>query len=159
MTLRAPADYWIDKAKMHRDAVKISRQWLIGFTSIGSLALSLALYFLAITAAALAKGDAAIYIKFAVIGAIATTITFWVGRVLLRIYFSDRHLLTDAEERVAMIKTYLALSKDQDVTASERALVLAPIFRSAADGIVKEEGPDASLAEIIAKLIDAKGVK
>ena len=159
MTLRAPVDYWTDKAKMHRDAVKISRHWLIGFTSIGSLFLPSALYFLAITSAELAKGDAAVYIKFAVIGAIVTTVAFWVGRVLLRIYFSDRHLLTDAEERVAMIKTYLALSKDQDVTASERALVLAPIFRSAADGIVKEEGPDASLAGIIARLIDAKGVK
>jgi hypothetical protein len=103
------------------------------------------------------KADAAAYLKFAAIGAIITTIVFWVGRVLLRIYLSDRHLLTDAEERVAMIKTYLALTNEGKLEASDRTLVLAPLFRSAADGIVKDDGPDASLAGIIAKAIDVRG--
>ena len=56
-----------------------------------------------------------------------------------------------------MIKTYLALTNDKKVEPSDRALILAPIFRTAADGIVKEEGPDASLAGVIAKLIDVRG--
>ncbi|WP_376707299.1 MULTISPECIES: DUF6161 domain-containing protein [Bradyrhizobium] len=63
---------------------------------------------------------------------------------------------TDAEERIALIKTYLALSNDSKVEAADRALILAPLFRTAADGIVKEEGPDASLAGIIAKALDSK---
>ncbi|MHB8268692.1 hypothetical protein [Bradyrhizobium sp.] len=54
-----------------------------------------------------------------------------------------------------MIKTYLALNGT--VEATERSLVLGPIFRSAADGIAKEEGPDASLAGILARAIDIKG--
>jgi hypothetical protein len=104
-----------------------------------------------------AKGDTAIYLKFAAIGAIITTIVFWISRVLLRIYLSDRHLLTDAEERVAMIKTYLALSNEGKVEAVDRALILAPLFRSASDGIVKDEGPDASVAGVLAKLLDVRG--
>jgi hypothetical protein len=95
--------------------------------------------------------------KFAAIGAVVTTIIFWIGRVLLRIYLSDRHLLTDAEERIAMVQTYLALTDEGKMEPTDRALVLAPLFRSAADGIVKDEGPDASLAGIIAKAIDVRG--
>jgi hypothetical protein len=101
--------------------------------------------------------DTAIFLKFAAISAVVTTIGFWVGRVLLRIYLSDRHLLTDAEERIALIKTYLALSNEGKVDASDRALILAPLFRTAADGIVKEEGPDASVAGMIAKALDLRG--
>ena len=55
-----------------------------------------------------------------------------------------------------MIKTYLAPTNEGKVDAADRALVLAPLFRSAADGIVKEEGPDASLAGIIARAVDIK---
>jgi hypothetical protein len=55
-----------------------------------------------------------------------------------------------------MIKTYLALSNEKKVDAAERALILAPIFRSAADGIVKEEGPDASVAGLLARALDSR---
>jgi hypothetical protein len=162
MALQAPAEYWTCKAKTHRDAIKWSRGRLVAFAVLGTGLLLYALFWFAASAAEIVektKADNVIYLKFAVIGAIVTTIFFWIGRVLLRIYFSDRHLLTDAEERVAMIMTYLALSNDQKVDASERSLVLAPIFRAAADGIVKEEGPEASLAGIVAKMLDVKATK
>ena len=160
MTLQAPVEYWNTKADGHRNSIKWSRRRLVTFAVLGSATLICSLYWLAAAAAEIAersKIDTAIYLKFAIIGAIVTTIFFWIGRVLLRIYLSDRHLLTDAEERVAMIKTYLALTNDKKVETSDRALILAPIFRTAADGIVKEEGPDSSLAGVIAKLIDVKG--
>jgi hypothetical protein len=160
MTLQAPVEYWNVKADSHRNSIRWSRRRLIGFAVFGSAALMYSLYWLAAAAAEIAertKVDTPIYLKFAIIGAVITTIFFWIGRVLLRIYLSDRHLLTDAEERVAMIKTYLALTNDKKVEPSDRALILAPIFRTAADGIVKEEGPDASLAGVIARLIDVKG--
>jgi hypothetical protein len=161
MKLQAPVDYWESKADAHRAAIWWSRLNIVLFATIGTLSLLGILVWLSILATDIAVGkpsnDAAVYLKFAAIGAILTTIVFWVGRVLLRIYLSDRHLLTDAEERVAMIKTYLALKNDGKVEATERGLVLAPIFRSAADGIVKEEGPDASLAGILARAIDIRG--
>jgi uncharacterized protein DUF6161 len=160
MKLQASVEYWNAKAAVHRDAIKLSRLTLILFTAVGGALLVAALFWIAATAVDLAgksTGDAAIYLKFAAIGAIVTTITFWIGRVLLRIYLSDRHLLTDAEERIAMVKTYLALTSEGKLEPTDRALVLAPLFRSAADGIVKDDGPDASLAGIIAKALDVRG--
>jgi hypothetical protein len=163
MQLQAPVDYWNTKATAHREAITGwfgSRSRLIYCASIGSLILIVVLLMLATSAVEIAeraKGDTAIYLKFAAIGAIITTIVFWISRVLLRIYLSDRHLLTDAEERVAMIKTYLALSNEGKVEAVDRALILAPLFRSASDGIVKDEGPDASVAGVLAKLLDVRG--
>jgi hypothetical protein len=117
------------------------------------------LYLLTMTALSVSEkssGDTAIFLKFAAIGAVVTTIVFWIGRVLLRIYLSDRHLLSDAEERIAMVMTYLALSNDDKIESSDRALILAPLFRTASDGIVREDGPDASVAGLMAKILDLK---
>jgi hypothetical protein len=55
-----------------------------------------------------------------------------------------------------MLQTYLALTKDGRIEATDRALVLGPLFRSAADGIVRDDGPDASIPALVARLIDAK---
>jgi hypothetical protein len=162
MRLQAPVEYWDAKAGVHSKAISGSRRRLIVYALGASAALIFGLIWLALKSAAVAAtgntpGDAvAIYLKFVAVGAIVTTIAFWAGRVLLRIYLSDRHLLADAEERVAMIKTYLALSHEGKVEATDRALILAPIFRSAADGIVKEEGPDPSFAGIIARAMEFK---
>jgi hypothetical protein len=159
MNLQASVGYWGAKATSHRNAIRWSRSILIVFTLFGSAFLIGALFWITTAAMELTektKADTAVYLKFAAIGAIITTIVFWVGRVLLRIYLSDRHLLTDAEERVAMVKTYLALTNEGKLEGVDRALVLAPLFRSAADGIVKDDGPDASLAGIIAKAIDVR---
>lgn len=160
MTLQAPVEYWTTKASTHRTDLTKSRGRLLWFTVFGSVGLIAALVLLSWLATLIVgpqgQDSTAIYLKLAAAGAILTTIVFWVGRVLLRIYLSDRHLLTDAEERVAMIKTYLALSNEKKVEATERALVLAPIFRSAADGIVKDEGPDTSVAGLLARAIDSR---
>jgi hypothetical protein len=123
---------------------------VLEFGGLGNLTVT------ALNVAEKSTADTAIFLKFAAIGAAVTTIVFWIGRVLLRIYLSDRHLLSDAEERVAMILTYLALSNDGKVETSDRALILAPLFRTASDGIVKEEGPDASVAGLMAKMLDLK---
>ncbi|QOZ69141.1 DUF6161 domain-containing protein [Bradyrhizobium arachidis] len=159
MKLQAPVEYWQEKGRRHGDALKESRRNLVLFAVLGSVALVGGLYILTMTAldaSSKSTADTAIFLKFAAIGAVVTTILFWVGRVLLRIYMSDRHLLSDAEERVAMAMTYLALSNEGKVEASDRALVLAPLFRTASDGIVKDDGPDASLTGVMAKMLDLK---
>jgi len=55
-----------------------------------------------------------------------------------------------------MVMTYLALSNDDKIDPSDRALILAPLFRTASDGIVREDGPDASVAGLMAKILDLK---
>lgn len=159
MKLQAPVEYWQEKGRRHADALGISRRNLIWFAVVGSVALVaglLILTMIAVDASSKSTADTAIFLKFAAIGAVVTTILFWIGRVLLRIYMSGRHLLSDAEERVAMVMTYLALSNEGKVEASDRALVLAPLFRTASDGIVKDDGPDASLTGVMAKMLDLK---
>jgi hypothetical protein len=122
---------------------------------LGSFALIGILTGLSVMAGATAQGDTAVYLKFAAIGAITATIALWAGRVLLRIFLSERHLATDAEERVTMVKTYLALTNEGKIAEADRALVLAPLFRSAADGIVKDDSaPDTSLVAILARGLD-----
>ena len=53
-----------------------------------------------------------------------------------------------------MVQTYLSLMKDEALEKDDRALVLAPLFRSSSDGIIKDDGaPDSSLAAIISKAL------
>jgi hypothetical protein len=159
MQLQAPVEYWQSKAEKHAAALRRSRWTLIGFTALGSVILVGMLFYLTSVASSVAQKSTAettILLKYAAIGVVMTTIAFWIGKVLLKIYLSDRHLLTDAEERIALIKTFLALSNDAKVEATDRALILAPLFRSAADGIVKEDGPDTSVATLLAKVLDGR---
>jgi hypothetical protein len=85
---------------------------------------------------------------------LVTTVVFWIGRILVRMYLSDRHLATDADERRTMIMTFLALTKRQAVDEKDRALVLAAIFRAGSDGIIKEDtGPDTAFATLLSNLV------
>jgi hypothetical protein len=158
MKLQAPVAYWSTKAAGHRDALWWSRLRVVIFLIAGSAGLIGLLVALAnraseLAAAAPANGSI-ILLKFSAIAVVATTIAFMVGRMLLRIYLSDRHLLTDAEERIAMIQTYLALSNEGKVSETDRALILAPLFRSAADGIIKDEGMESSIVGLLAKGVE-----
>jgi Family of unknown function (DUF6161) len=158
MHLQASVDYWSGKAKEHRRSAKHSRWWLIAYFFAGTIILIAFLVWISTLAAGKSQGDTVIYLKFAAVGAVAVTVMLWAGRVFLRIFLSDRHLATDAEERVVMVKTFLALTNEAKIEPSDRALVLGALFKSAADGIVKEDStPDATLAAIIARGLDRHG--
>ena len=68
-----------------------------------------------------------------------TTFAVWIGRLITRIYLSEKHLRMDAEERAIMTQTYLALSNDDTTTDNDRAIILASLFRPTEDGIVKDD--------------------
>jgi hypothetical protein len=107
---------------------------------------------------AINTGQVAQYVKYAAIGVLATTIALWAGRILLRFMISERHLAIDAEERVTMVMTYLALTKDSKLEAADRPLVLSALFRSGSDGIVKDDGsPDTMLTALIGRALDRAG--
>jgi hypothetical protein len=158
MKLRAPVEYWRSKATAHQDALWWSRLRLILFVAIFTTSLVGSLILLADHASGLAEKNPAsatiVLLKYSAIAVVITTIIFMVGRMLLRIYLSDRHLLTDAEERIAMIQTYLALSHEGKVGETDRALILAPLFRTAADGIIKDEGMESSIVGLLAKGVE-----
>ncbi|HEX3365474.1 DUF6161 domain-containing protein [Phenylobacterium sp.] len=81
------------------------------------------------------------------------TIAFWIGRLISRTYVSQAHLAIDAAERATMVQTYLALTNENKITDAERILVLAALFRSSEDGLVRDDAaPEFSLAGLAAKL-------
>ena len=52
---------------------------------------------------------------------------------------SQLHLWNDAEERVTMVETYLALREGGAASDREMELALPALFRNSADGIVKDD--------------------
>ena len=81
-----------------------------------------------------------------------TTIAFWIGRILLRMYLSGHHLATDAEERRTMIMTFLALAKSKSVQDADRNLILTALFRPGSDGIVKDDAAP-EVSALVASLL------
>lgn len=77
---------------------------------------------------------------------VLTTIIFWIGRLISRMYLSEKHLGTDAGQRAVMTKTYLALIPEDRLDIDSRQMILAALFRPTSDGVVKDEGADSSLA-------------
>ncbi len=136
MTLRAPVEYWQAKADDH---AKKSGWWMLGmFGSMAALGVVVGLLAHWVLDH-LVDGKPEAW-RVAVLGLIAV-LGIWALRMVVRMFLSHQHLATDASERVTMVKTYLALLEADRMPADEdRKLVLAPLFRPATDGIVKDEG-------------------
>ena len=82
-----------------------------------------------------------------------SSIGIWLTRLLSKIFISNLHLRTDADERATMIQTYLALLReDKGPKDEERQLILQTLFRPSSTGFIKEDGP-AGLYENILKMI------
>jgi hypothetical protein len=87
------------------------------------------------------------------LGVFITSIVFWAGRILTRLYLSELHLGIDAQERAVMAQTYLALTAEGTVGEEQRSLVLAGLFRGTSDGIVRDDAaPDLGLAALVSRL-------
>jgi Family of unknown function (DUF6161) len=85
---------------------------------------------------------------------VLSTVAFWIGRLLTKLYLSEHHLRNDAEERATMTTTYLALTSEGAAADADRHIVLSAIFRATPDGIVKDDGPsDASVQGLLSKLL------
>ena len=71
-----------------------------------------------------------------------STFGIWLTRLCTKIFVSHLHLRTDAQERVTMIQTYLALLREDNVPKDEeRRLILQTLFRPSTAGFIKEDGP------------------
>lgn len=164
MELEAPVDYWSKKAKDHGDKAQIAAQRLAIFLVIFTIVMGVSFY----SAAQLILSDAgtlsagnlkhqpptAIYFLVSAALAILSTVGFWIGRIFSKLYLSEHHLQTDAEERAVMTKTYLALTENQAAQESDKQIILSALFRSTQDGIVRDEGaPEIGLQSLISKLM------
>lgn len=148
MALRGPVEYWSSKATLHQTKSTNLMRWSFGSIAILTVILGVIAWWIAHdlkTDAAPAAWKVSVLVLVGVLG-------IWVVRLVIRMWLSHAHLATDANERVTMVQTYLALIEDGKMTKDEdRALVLTPLFRPAADGLVKDEGLPHPMLEMLTR--------
>ena len=83
---------------------------------------------------------------------VAAFFGIWLERILVRLFVSNIHLATDAEERVTMLQTYLSIIREGSEFAPEdKKLILERLFHPAADGLVKDDGAPPSPLEMLSR--------
>jgi len=156
MALAAPVAYWSEKAKDHKIAESKLLKISISYFVVAIIVLFVVGWMSSNYILRLPKDvdRAAVYVIVSG-GLIAfTTMMFWIGRLIVKLYLSEHHLRVDANERSTMTKTYLAMTHEGTATEAERAIVLSAIFRPTPDGIVREDGPmDMSVGGIVSKFL------
>lgn len=148
LALRAPAEYWDMKRKGHRLWASVTGT--ISFAGIGGSAIGLGWQIHDLLQDT-PQGTAPETWRLAILALIGV-FSVWALRLLVRMFLSHLHLLTDAGERVVMVHTYLSLLEGDRLSSKEdRQLILQALFRPASDGIVKDEGVPFSLAEMLTR--------
>ena len=75
------------------------------------------------------------------------------ARILLRLMMSQLHMANDADERVTMVNTYLALRKGGHADNNHMQTIIERLFAPSSDGIVKDDigstTPLASMQDMI----------
>jgi hypothetical protein len=148
ISLKGPLTYWEEKGKTHETRAKSS---LVNLKWTGGVSLAV------VVATAYFFGDkfstfSEINVLHSAILIVTITGWLWAVKTLLRNYLSNTHLMNDAEERLAMTKSYLALQEsDKPIEGDSLAPVLHALFRPAGDGIVKEEGPPLAFVELLSR--------
>ena len=148
MGLRAPAEYWETKRKRH-----VLLTWVTGLLSFASIGGAAWFLFFSIhdLVSATPAGKQPESWRLAGLALIAL-FAVWGIRLLVRMFLSNMHLMTDAAERVVMLKTYLSLAEgDQLANKDDRQLILQALFRPTSDGLVKDEGIPASFFEMLTR--------
>lgn len=159
LSLQSSVTYWKDKYKRHLIFSCV-------FAIVATLSALLGLYFIRLqfnevlkqTVEATVQNTKAEYLRIGMVIIVATFV-LWFVRIIVRILLSHLHLGSDANERVTMIQTYLALLREgNSLQENEKQLILQTLFRPSADGIVKDDGAPPSIPEAISRLgIGGKG--
>ncbi|MEW8073056.1 MAG: DUF6161 domain-containing protein [Candidatus Thiodiazotropha sp.] len=150
LALQASVQYWSDKRTSH---TKVTR-WVGGATLILA-ALTGGGFIWAAHELLQVKASEVELWRLGVMLAIST-FGIWVTRLSAKIFISNLHLRTDADERVTMIQTYLALLREgSGPKDEERQLILQTLFRPSTTGFIKDDGPS-SFHEIISNALSKK---
>ena len=159
MKLRAPVEYWEGKARGHSIKETSARRRLYGYFPVTAILMAAvflwaASFLINHPDTAQNKAPVALYVVISGGLLLLSTIAFWVGRLLTKLYLSEHHLRNDAEERAVMTTTYLALINEAAASETDRQIILNALFRATPDGIVKDDGPtDASLQGMLTRIL------
>lgn len=150
LALQSSVTYWAKKRKSHTYLL-----FVVGLTSIIFAAVTgLGVIYSAHELLQVKAGELELW-RLGVVLAIST-FGIWLTRLASKIFVSNLHLRTDADERVTMIQTYLALLREgQGPLDSERQLILQTLFRPSYSGFVKDDGPS-SFHEMITSVLAKK---
>lgn len=146
ISLKGPISYWEEKATTHKDRAANA---LWGLLAVGIIS-GIGIYVSVTTLSEKFAKISEINVLHSALLVVAITAWLWTVKTILRSYLSNTHLMNDAEERLAMTKSYLALQEsDKPLNDSTIAPVLAALFRPAGDGIVKDEAPPLAILEFL----------
>lgn len=152
MQLKAPVQYWTNKATEHGKKEKTARRTLYAYFPLTIAGIGFAFWRTGEYLIAHPPYNAAVYVVISGGLLLLSTMLFWVGRLLTKLYLSEHHLRNDAEERSVMTETYLAMTNGGAADEKDRHIVLTALFRNTPDGIVKDDGPtDASIQGLITR--------
>ena len=136
IALQSPVAYWTQKRDHHQKVM----WWMAASTAIFAIATGL----IFIWAANVYLNVTFDEVKLSQIGVLLaiSTLGVWLTRLSAKIFISNLHLRTDADERVTMIQTYLAfLAEGNGPKVDERQLILQTLFRPSTTGFIKDDGP------------------
>lgn len=157
MRLKAPADYWIDKARAHK---KASNLWLgalllLLVLGLGTLSVSYILY-LYDWIEHFSKQNAGATV--AVLLGLPALLFLTLVRVAHKSFRDEVRHAVDAEQRSTLVQTYLALTEDNDagVQAGERLLALHALFRGSAQADGPDDTPPINTLEAIIQSLKPK---
>jgi hypothetical protein len=148
LALLKPVEYWNQKQKFHkRRSIQFGGVSLFGFLILtGSL--GAAIYFML---RGLGQNENPKHWQIGIL-LVAVFFSIWVMRVLVRLFLSHLHLAEDAAERRTMIQTYLSIAREGTQFAPEdKALILQHLFRTASDGLVKDDAAPPAFLELFSR--------
>lgn len=159
LALQAPVTYWNDKRWRHAWVAWISLAiFIIAVASFAVLSYKFRFDVLEIAKLGRIVKNGSVEYDFAVYVLLAFPLflAVWLLRLIVRIFVQNLELQTDASERTAMVKTFLALMKDgEKVKQEDRAIVLHALFRSMAVK-AEEDGIPPSLMSWFQNIVDKK---
>lgn len=148
LALQKPVTYWETKQSFHN---RMSKRF--GFVVSGSAVILLILLCLLVhwVFSDLKPGEDPRHWQVGILAA-GVFFAIWFLRIILRLFFSHVHLASDSAERRTMILTYLALSREgADVGPEDKKLILQHLFRTASDGLVKDDATPPGLWELLTR--------
>lgn len=149
LALQSSVKYWTKKCAAHTKVMLWAGGMTLGLAFLTGGGFTLAAHkLLQVTVADLDLWRLGVVLAISTFG-------IWVTRLSAKIFVSNLHLRTDADERVTMIQTYLALLREgSGPMEDERQLILQTLFRPSNSGFIKDEGPSSFhewVANVLAK--------
>lgn len=150
LALLAPTEYWKTRATKHRTK---AIGFAVAFAAALTAALSLFIYF---GISHLAKPETQSTFLAVIPVLVPAFAGVWVLRILGRMLSENLAISQDAEERETMVKTFLALMRDETtgksvVTDEDRRIILHALFR-ASTVTATDDSPPIHWAEAVRKI-------